>query len=161
LGLDRERLAKFLSMTSSGHDGEVLAAIRQANRLLRDHGKNWAEVLGTAPARTETPPPRQTQGPRKSQSPRAAAAARPDSDGQHADATATYQPTRQYRDSFRREPLVPRLLGFPFWIVVELLAVFSPQMQLNTRGPVITLVFALGMLLGIAGWITFGYVLLF
>jgi hypothetical protein len=157
LGLDRERLAKFLSMTSSGHDGEALAAIRQANRLLRDHGKNWAEVLGTSPARTaEATARREAQTPRETPTPRPAEGA------QHAgDSAGTYQRARQYRDSFRREPLVPRLMGFPFWIVVELLAVLNPHMQVNTKGSTITLTFALGMMLGIFCWAGLGYLLLF
>jgi hypothetical protein len=156
LGLDRERLAKLLSMTGSGHDGEALTAIRQANRLLRENGKNWAEVLGTVHARAEAAPkPRETP-------PREAPSARPAPGARHtAGTSAAYQRALQYRDSFRREPIAPRLLGFPFWIVVELLAVLSPQMQLNTRGPVITFVFALGMVLGIAGWVGLGYLLLF
>ena len=89
------------------------------------------------------------------------AAAPPSPSRTAGDPSATYQLTRQYRDSFRREPLVPRLLGFPFWIVVELLAVLSPQTQLNTRSPFITFIFALGMLLGVAGWVGLGYFLLF
>ena len=157
MGLDRERLAKLLSMTSSGHDGEALTAIRQANRMLREHGKNWAEVLGTVRARTEAAPkPRETPQPREAPSARPAPGAR-----QTAGSSAAYQRALQYRDSFRREPIAPRLLGFPFWIVVELLAVFNPHMQLNTRGPVITIVFTLGMVLGIAGWVGLGYLLLF
>ena len=43
--LDRERLAKLLGMMGSAHDGEVVAAARQAERLRADAGPTWPEIL--------------------------------------------------------------------------------------------------------------------
>ena len=43
--LDRNRLAKLLCMMGSNHDGEVLAAARQAERLRADAGLTWPEIL--------------------------------------------------------------------------------------------------------------------
>ena len=42
---DRERLLKFLNMTASEHDAEVITSIRKANELLRLHKLTWAEFL--------------------------------------------------------------------------------------------------------------------
>ena len=63
-----------------------------------------------------------------------------------------HQRAAQYRDTFRREALIPRLLAFPFWIFVELLAALAPDRPVNTRGPMVTYVFVLCMLLSIATW---------
>jgi len=54
--LDRQRLAKLLGMMGSVHDGEVVAAARQAERLRADAGLTWGEIL--AP---RLPPPLQRQ----------------------------------------------------------------------------------------------------
>lgn len=148
--LDKERLAKFMSMTGSGHDAEALAAIRKANQLLRNHKTSWADVLGVSSPPIEAPVQRQTS----------ASQSRP-VDARPRDLPPNYQITRLYRNAFRREPFLSRLLGFPFWIVVELLAVFSPNRPLDTKGPVITIVFAVSMLLALASWIGLGYILLF
>jgi hypothetical protein len=43
--LDRERLSKLLGMLGSEHDGEALAAARQAERLRAEAGLTWAEIL--------------------------------------------------------------------------------------------------------------------
>ena len=43
--LDRERLAKLLGMMGSAHDGEALAAARQAERLRAEAGLTWGEIL--------------------------------------------------------------------------------------------------------------------
>src|SRR4051812_30976692 len=40
-----ERLAKLLGLLGSNHDGEGLAAARQAQELLRARGLSWADVL--------------------------------------------------------------------------------------------------------------------
>ena len=45
VGLDRGRLAKLLGMLGSRHDGEALAAARQAERLRADAGLTWPEIL--------------------------------------------------------------------------------------------------------------------
>src|SRR5258708_37685997 len=43
--LDRDRLAKLLGMMGSTHDGEVVAAARQVERLRADAGLTWPEIL--------------------------------------------------------------------------------------------------------------------
>src|SRR5690348_2846561 len=49
--LDRERLAKLLGLLGSNHDGEVLAAARQAERLRSAAGVTWADIISpTVPA---------------------------------------------------------------------------------------------------------------
>jgi hypothetical protein len=47
--LDKNRLVKFLNMTDSQHDAEVLIAIRKANELLRLHRVKWTDLVGTPP----------------------------------------------------------------------------------------------------------------
>lgn len=145
--LDKDRLAKLLSMTSSEHDAEALAAIRKANDLLRINRKTWFDVLSTAAPVLE--PPR-SEAPRYA--PRPAGPPPP---------PAGYQRLRDYRDALRREPFLPRLLGFPFWLLIEAVAFIFPRAQLNTRGSFIAVIFALGMLGGIGFWVWLGYYLLF
>ncbi len=162
--LDKDRLAKLLSMTSSDHDAEALAAIRKANDLLRLNGKSWSDVLSPpAPPNEPLRQPYRPDGPRPA-TPRPAAprpaAQRPPT--QPADeAPPGFQRLRLYRNALRHEPFLPRLLGFPFWLLIELLALVLPNTYLNTRGNFIATVFALGMLLGIAAWISLGYYLVF
>ena len=43
--LDLERLARILAMGGSEHDGEALAAFRQAERSIRAGGMTWHDVL--------------------------------------------------------------------------------------------------------------------
>ena len=43
--LDRARLARVLGMLGSAHDGEALAAARQAERLRADAGLTWADIV--------------------------------------------------------------------------------------------------------------------
>jgi hypothetical protein len=43
--LDLERLARVIAMGGSGHDGEALAALRQADRSIRAAGMTWHDVL--------------------------------------------------------------------------------------------------------------------
>jgi hypothetical protein len=40
-----DRLIKIIGLFGSAHDGEVVAAARQATRLLREHDCTWAELL--------------------------------------------------------------------------------------------------------------------
>jgi hypothetical protein len=47
--LDREKLAKVLGLMGSRHDGEVIAAARQAERIRRDAGMTWGQILTPAP----------------------------------------------------------------------------------------------------------------
>src|SRR5947207_14282681 len=43
--LDRDRLVKLLGMMGSVHDGEVVAAARQAVRLRADAGLTWRDIV--------------------------------------------------------------------------------------------------------------------
>lgn len=144
---DKDRLAKLLSMTSSDHDAEALAAIRKANALLRLSRKTWADVLNPPPPALASP---RSEAPRYA--PRAPAP---------PELPPGYQRLREYRDALRHEPFLPRLLGFPFWLLIELTALVFPRARLNTRGGFIVTIFALGMLTGIGAWIGLGYYLLF
>ena len=54
--LDRGRLAKLLGLLGSDHDGEVVAAARQVERLRADAGLTWPEILVP---RLPSPPQRQ------------------------------------------------------------------------------------------------------
>lgn len=62
----------------------------------------------------------------------------------------------QYRDTFRREALAPRLMALPFWIFIEVLAALAPEKPLNTRGRLVTYAFAFCMLLSVATWTGLG-----
>lgn len=60
--LPREKLAAVLGMLGSDHDGEVLAAARQAERMRRQAGLAWADLIAAerpavAPGRRPDPPP--------------------------------------------------------------------------------------------------------
>jgi hypothetical protein len=152
--LDKDRLAKLLNLTESEHDGEALAAIRKANDLLRQYGASWSAALGLSePAERSHP-----SDPAAARSAHAATAAQP---RRPAEIRPGHLPARVYRNAFRREPMLPRLLGFPFWIVVELLALVMPNTLLDTRGPILTMIFTLSIMLGIAAWIGLGYYALF
>lgn len=41
----RERLTKLIAMVGSDHDGEVINAVRAADRLLRQHKLTWHDFL--------------------------------------------------------------------------------------------------------------------
>lgn len=43
--MDTNRLAKFLGMMGSQHDGEVLNAARMAEKIRREANKSWASLL--------------------------------------------------------------------------------------------------------------------
>jgi hypothetical protein len=51
-----DKLAKVLGMLGSVHDGEVAAAGRRANAMVKDAGLSWGEVI--APAAPALPPRR-------------------------------------------------------------------------------------------------------
>jgi hypothetical protein len=44
--MDMDRLIKILGMTGSSHDGEALAALRMAQKLMSSHGKTWKDLIG-------------------------------------------------------------------------------------------------------------------
>ncbi len=140
--VDRTLLAKLLSMTDSPHDAEALAAIRKANQLLRIQATTWSDVL-------------QTSGPE------APAPVAFDAGPTPAELPPGYQRAAQYRDVFLSESIILRLLAFPFWIFVEILAGIDPGMPLDTRGKPLSLVFALCMLLSVAVWLTAACYLVF
>ena len=43
--MDKERLIKFLNLTTSSTDGEALSAIRKANIFLKENNINWEEII--------------------------------------------------------------------------------------------------------------------
>lgn len=47
--LSRQKLAKVLALMSSDHPGERAAAAASADRLVKQHGIDWPEVLGISP----------------------------------------------------------------------------------------------------------------
>ena len=141
--LDRDRLVKLLNLTDSQHDAEALAAIRKSNQLLKFYGVTWHALLGL-------PTPHASNG----------AAERP-ATPQPPELPPGYAFARDYRNAFRREPVIPRLLAFPFWLVLELLAMVAPRLRINKRGRTITLVFAASLVLSAAGWIAAAYYVVF
>jgi hypothetical protein len=48
-----QRLVRLLGMLGSAHDGEVATAGRKADRLIRERGLNWSQII--APAAGQTP----------------------------------------------------------------------------------------------------------
>ncbi len=42
---DTDKITKLLALTASDFDGEALAAIRAAGRLLRDRGLTWPDIV--------------------------------------------------------------------------------------------------------------------
>jgi hypothetical protein len=44
---DLDRLAKILGMAASAHEGEALAAVRQADAMLRSAGLTWLGLMGS------------------------------------------------------------------------------------------------------------------
>ena len=55
--LDRDRLVKFLNLTDSQHDAEVLLAIRKSNELLRYSGVKWMDVVESTTQPENSPEP--------------------------------------------------------------------------------------------------------
>jgi len=51
--MDMEKLIKILGMTGSAHDGEALAALRMAQKLMAANGKTWKDLIG-APRAQQT-----------------------------------------------------------------------------------------------------------
>ncbi len=55
--LERQKLAAVLGMLGSAHEGEILAAARQAERLRRQAGTTWGDLLvPRLPPRAEPQP---------------------------------------------------------------------------------------------------------
>ena len=44
--MDMDRFIKILGMTGSSHDGEALAALRMAQKLMSANGKTWKDLIG-------------------------------------------------------------------------------------------------------------------
>lgn len=163
--VDKDRLVKLLNLTASSHDGEALAAIRKSNELLQQYKSSWSEVMGlnAPPAEIEverprpapTPPPAPAPAPKKP-SVWAEATATPQRPREHM-LPAGYAFARQYRNEFRHQPFLPRLLAFPFWIVVEIIAALRPTKLVNTRGAAMVFTFVISLLLGSFTWIALGY----
>jgi hypothetical protein len=43
--LDRQRVARIIAMAGSRHDGEALNAVRTVDRLIREAGLSWEDLL--------------------------------------------------------------------------------------------------------------------
>jgi len=73
----RARLDKLMLMLGSVNDNERAAASGLITSLLREHGLDWHDLVGSigqpAPAATPKPPPRKTESPGGQQSMSAAA----------------------------------------------------------------------------------------
>ena len=50
-----QRLVRLLGMLGSAHDGEVANAGRMADRLIREHGLTWSQIIAPTPPATFTP----------------------------------------------------------------------------------------------------------
>ncbi|UYN93094.1 MAG: hypothetical protein KIT25_13545 [Enhydrobacter sp.] len=151
--LDKDRLAKLLNLTLSQHDAEALAAIRKSNDLLRQHRTTWDAILGVSPIEE---PAASSGGAR----PRAPDGGQPASQAEPRLA-AGHTFARDYRNAFRREPFVARMLAFPFWFALELLALAHPRARINKRGRVIFAVFVISLVLSGAAWIAAAYYVVF
>jgi hypothetical protein len=56
--VDRQRLARVCGLLGSDHDGEALAAARQAEKIRQKLGLTWDELLVPSPRqRARNPPP--------------------------------------------------------------------------------------------------------
>ncbi|MFL5332249.1 MAG: hypothetical protein ACJ8H8_03515 [Geminicoccaceae bacterium] len=56
--VDRQRLARVCGLLGSEHDGEALAAARQAEKIRKKVGLTWEELLvSSARQRSADPPP--------------------------------------------------------------------------------------------------------
>jgi hypothetical protein len=60
----RERLIKFCGLLGSDSDGERANAARMADKLLRDAGLTWRDVISVAAAAQPEPPPQPKPRPR-------------------------------------------------------------------------------------------------
>lgn len=86
-----DRFIKFMKMTTSPNDGEAIAALRRANAVLREMGRDWEEVLRgkitviadpfanipTPPRYNSAPPPAYNPPPRPAAPPYSQPAYRP------------------------------------------------------------------------------------
>ena len=50
-----QRLVRLLGMLGSAHDGEAANAGRMADRLIREHGLTWSQIIARPPPATFTP----------------------------------------------------------------------------------------------------------
>jgi hypothetical protein len=50
-----QRLVRLLGMLGSDHDGEVVNAGRMADRLVREHGLTWPDIIRPTPPATFVP----------------------------------------------------------------------------------------------------------
>jgi len=56
--VDRQRLARVCGLFGSDHDGEALAAARQAEKIRKKLGLTWEELLAPPPrSKSAEPPP--------------------------------------------------------------------------------------------------------
>lgn len=58
---DIDKLAKVTALMASPSDGEALSAARRADRMVREAGLSWSDVLGAGQSRTHGAPQGQAQ----------------------------------------------------------------------------------------------------
>jgi hypothetical protein len=71
--IDREKLARILGMMGSSHDGEALAAARQAEKIRSSAGLTWFDVL-RPPSVPFAPDPKPAPKPKSKAKPKASTA---------------------------------------------------------------------------------------
>lgn len=52
---DNQKLAKFLGMMGSHHDGEVITAARKAHDLVHKQNHTWPEIIGVSETEVQRP----------------------------------------------------------------------------------------------------------
>lgn len=70
--MDNARLVKLLNLTTSDNDHEALSAMRMANKIVREAGKRWNDLIGVVvkekvtrvewEMKREPPPPKKDFG---------------------------------------------------------------------------------------------------
>ena len=122
MGLDRNRLVKFMNMTESQHDAEVLMAIRKANELLRLNDMNWTDLVDPRPSPRPSPQPAPESRDRRG----AHARSFNDPRNRHGSAGRGWSAEQARADNFRATvraiPLTIRVLFLPATVGAEVLA---------------------------------------
>jgi hypothetical protein len=122
VGLDRNRLVKFMNMTESQHDAEALLAIRKANELLRLNDLDWTDLVDRRPSARPSSQP--ASEPRDRRDPRA----RNFNDPGNRHGSARHRRSAEevradnFRATVRAIPLPIRVLFLPATVGAEVLA---------------------------------------
>lgn len=122
MGLDRNRLVKFMNMTESQHDAEALMAIRKANELLRLNDLDWTDLVDRRPS--TRPGSQPASEPRDRGNPRARNFNDPGNRYGSARRRRSAEEVRadNFRATVRAIPLPIRVLFLPATVGAEVLA---------------------------------------